>query len=150
MLNTNNHADLTSKGAKNWWLYVNHDSENKVVSFAFVDFGIGIFESLKNKPASSKWFGWLEKLSSTILRGNDDILKLIMNGDFHRTVTGKYYRGKGLPGIADALSRNQLLNLKLMSNDAFGDVSNGLYKKLKSSFNGTYIYWELGESNEYC
>lgn len=50
MHNTNNHADDSAKGVKHWWLSVNHKPlENKVL-FVFIDYGVGIFESLKNKP----------------------------------------------------------------------------------------------------
>ena len=151
MLNTNNHAAIGAKGARNWWLYVNHDSALKKVSFAFVDFGVGIFESLKNKPADNKWYGWLDKVTQRIKHGsNSDVLKLIMEGDFHKTVTGKYYRGKGLPGIAEVERRGQISNLIIISNDAAGWVSQDSYRLLKSKFSGTYIYWELGVSNGHC
>lgn len=151
MLNTNNHAKPGHKGALNWWLYVNHDSDRKIVSFAFVDFGIGIFESLKNKPAESKFFNWLEKLKETFLNyDNAKVLKMIMSGDFHRTVTGKYYRGKGLPGIAEAFERNQMSNLLIVSNNAVGNVASNEYTLIDSWFSGTYVYWELNENNEYC
>lgn len=151
MLNTNNHARPGHKGALNWWLYVNHDAERKIVSFAFVDFGIGIFESLKNKPSDSKFFGWIEKVKNKIFNvDNGKILKMIMSGEFHSTVTGKYYRGKGLPGIAEAFKRNQLSNLLIVSNNAIGDLAKDEYTVIDSSFNGTYIYWELNEKNEYC
>lgn len=151
MLNTNNHAEIGSKGVENWWLYVSHNVEAKVVSFAFVDFGVGIFQSLKNKPSSSKFFGWFEKITEKFLHGdNANVLKLIMSGEFHQTVTGKYYRGKGLPGIAEAMKRNQLSNLMILSNGALGNVATGEYRSLKVPFNGTYVYWELNEENECC
>lgn len=149
MLNTNNHADLTVKGAKSWWLYVNHDKELRTVSFAFVDFGIGIFESLKNKDPSSKFFGWTEKFKD-YLRSNKGLLSKIMSGEFHQTVTNKYYRGKGLPGIAATLSRNQISNLRIASNNVMANVSTDEYQELDASFSGTYVYWELNAENEYC
>lgn len=151
MLNTNNHAKPGEKGAMNWWLYINHDNEKKIVSFAFVDFGIGIFESLKNKPKESKFFGWLEKIKGKLLNyDNPKILKYILSGEFHQTVTGNYYRGKGLPGINEAFNRNQMSNLLIVSNDTFGDVQNQKYAQIDSNFSGTYVYWELNSENEYC
>lgn len=151
MQNTNNHAEIGKSGTKNWWLFVNHDHSNKVVSFAFVDFGVGIFENLNNKPNTSKFYGWLSKVKKRLLYGdNADLLRLIMSGEFHQTVTGKYYRGKGLPGIAEALQRNQLSNLKIVTNNAFGDIGKSIYKLFDSKFNGTYVYWELNEANEHC
>ena len=82
--------------------------------------------------------------------GNDEILELIISGKLHRTVTGKYSRGKGLPGIGEALKRNQLTNLIIISNDVAGYISQNKYQKLSSMFNGTYVYWELNANNEHC
>jgi len=58
MQNTNNHADIGKIGAKHWWLSVNHDCQSKKVSFSFVDFGVGVFTSLYNKPEKSKFYNW--------------------------------------------------------------------------------------------
>jgi len=148
MQNTNNHADLTEKGAKHWWLSVNHNKENKSVSFYFVDYGIGIFESLKSKPAKNKWFGWLEKIKTKLVHGSDDeILELLLNGDMHMTVTGHHFRGKGLPGIKEVQDRNQISNLKIISNNVFADVTKSNYYRLSNEFSGTFVTWELNEKN---
>lgn len=66
MLNTNNHADDSKKGEKHWWLSVHHDKKNKKVSFAFIDFGVGVFTSLNNKRQGSKFFGVIDKLKERI------------------------------------------------------------------------------------
>lgn len=148
MQNTNNHADLCEKGAKHWWLSVNHNKENKRVSFYFVDYGVGIFESLKSKPAKNKWFGWFEKIQTKLIHGGDDeILRLLLNGDMHMTVTGQHFRGKGLPGIKEVQDRNQISNLKIISNDVFADVTKSNYYKLSNNFSGTFVTWELNENN---
>jgi len=149
MHNTNNHADLNKKGEKHWWLSVNHDKENKIVSFIFLDYGIGIFESLKNKPEEGKW----EKLKSYIsnLLNTDDnsrLLKLLLEGEIHMTVTGKHYRGKGLPGIREAMIREDISNLYIVSNDVFSDVSNNQYTKLNNEFSGTFVSWEINSNNK--
>lgn len=148
MQNTNNHAELREKGAKHWWLSVNHDKREKKVSFYFVDYGVGIFESLKSKPTGNKWFGWIEKLRNKFkYGGNDEVLKLLLNGDMHMTVTGQHFRGKGLPGIKEVLDRNQISNLKIISNNVYADVRKDKYTKLSNEFSGTFVTWELNELN---
>ena len=54
MSNANNHANLQERGVNHWWLSVNHNKDQNTVSFIFVDYGIGIFKSLKNKPKSKE------------------------------------------------------------------------------------------------
>ncbi len=146
MQNANNHAKLKDKCLDNWWLSVNHDKDKETVSFIFVDYGIGIFKSLGSK-SSGKWQNWQEKAADT-LKGNKKILEELMNGKLHKTVTGKDFRGKGLPGIKEVLNRNQISNLHIVSNDVFANVSENKYNKLPEGFNGTFVYWELNNKNE--
>lgn len=149
MQNTNNHAVVGNKGQKNWWLSVNHDKESNKVSFSFVDYGVGVFESLKSKPSDNKWYGTFEKIKNRLKYGtNDEILKLLLNGDLHMTVTGQHYRGKGIPGMKQVLERNQISNLHVITNNAFADVENNSYKKLKNHFSGTFVYWEIDKTNQ--
>lgn len=148
MQNTNNHASVIQKGEKHWWLSVNHDKVNKKVSFIFVDYGIGIFESLKNKPEENKWYGWFDKLKEKLSFGkNFEILKMLLEGDMHMTVTGQHFRGKGLPGIKQVLDRTQISKLQIISNDVFANVENNKYLKLRNEFSGTFVAWELNETN---
>lgn len=150
MQNTNNHASVSSKGEKHWWLSVNHDIVNKKVSFIFVDYGIGIFESLKNKPPENKWFGWWEKLNNNVKSNfnfNYEVLKLLLEGEMHMTVTGKHFRGKGLPGIKEAYEREQISNLSVISNDVYANVNKNIYYKLENEFSGTFVSWELNTNN---
>lgn len=151
MLNTNNHATLGIEGDKHWWLSVNHQMKENKVTFSFVDYGVGVFRSLENKPEGNKFYKAIEKLGS-IFKFNDncELLRLIINGELHKSVTGEHYRGKGLPGINDALNRNSFSNLFIITNDVYADVTNGVYKKLKNNFNGTFLYWELNQSNTNC
>lgn len=81
---------------------------------------------------------------------NAKILNLILEGELHRTSTGHYYRGKGLPGIKTALERNQIDNLYIITNDAYGNVCKNKFVTLQHSFNGTFIYWELTSNNINC
>lgn len=148
MHNTNNHADENAKGVKHWWLSVNHNAKENKVSFVFIDYGVGIFESLKKKPPNNKWFGTFEKIASRVKYGtNDEVLKLLLNGELHMTVTGEHFRGKGLPGIKQVQDRNQISNLHLISNNVYSNVGEESYIKLKNNFSGTFAYWELTKQN---
>ena len=151
MLNTNNHADDEKRGEKHWWLSVHHDLENNKVSFAFIDFGVGVFSSLSNKKSSSKFYGVIEK-ARDIFKFNDNagLLRLILDGSIHKTATNKPYHGKGLPGIKTALERNQISNLNIITNDVHAVPENNIYNKNTRSFSGTFVYWELNQNNTNC
>lgn len=151
MLNTNNHADDSKKGEKHWWLSVHHDKINKKVSFAFIDFGVGIFTSLNNKRTGSKFFGVIDKLKERVQFGNNaELLRLILDGTLHRTATGKPYHGKGLPGINKARERNQISNLNIITNDVHAKLDSDTFSIIPKSFSGTFIYWELNNENLNC
>lgn len=150
MMNTNNHAVLDKNGHERWCLSVNHDKIKKKVTFSFVDFGVGIFESLKHKPSNSLWSGFVEVIKTNFgFLQNHQLLKLLLNGEIHQTVTGKPFRGKGIPGIKQVADKNQISNLYVITNDAFGDVNNNIYKKLDVPFSGTFVAWEINQQNEY-
>jgi len=148
MQNTNNHASEESAGVKHWWLSINHNEEKKMVSFCFVDFGIGVFKSLESKPTGSIFYGALDIVKKLVnYRNNADFLKLILDGTMHTTVTNKPYRRKGLPGIAETLRRNQISNLFVITNNVFANVSKDKYHLLNDDFEGTFLYWELDTEN---
>lgn len=146
MQNTNNHAVVGKEGEKHWWLSVNPiKPENKVI-FSFIDYGVGIFNSLQSKKEGNKFFGWAEKIKTRYTFGNNaELLKLIMDGEMHRIVTGKHFRGKGLPGIKEALLRKQISNLFIITNNVFADIGSNNYRVLNNNFEGTFIYWELND-----
>lgn len=149
MQNTNNHAALNTKGQQYWWLSVNHDKISKKVSFIFIDYGVGIFESLRTRPeTNNKWFGWFSKIAYKFkYGGNDEVFKMLLEGELHLTVTGQHFRGKGLPGIKQVFDRNQISNLQIISNDIHANIEKNQYSKLNSEFSGTFVYWELNENN---
>jgi hypothetical protein len=151
MQNTNNHADIDKQGNKHWWLSTNHNKENKTVSFSFVDYGVGVFNSLENKSEDSKFYDWKAILSKVFLyKSNTELMEVILNGTLHKTVTGKPFRGKGLPGVAQALKRNQISNLCIITNNVFCNYAQEKYTALKVPFSGTFIYWELTSENYSC
>jgi len=144
MQNTNNHASLEREGEKHWWLSVKHLQEENRVAFSFVDYGVGVFQSLKSKTQSKKWFGALDYLKALFsTTDNAELLRLIFNGELHKTASGKPYRGKGLPGIYEALLKNKISNLSMVTNDVFFNSESNEYRTLLNNFEGTFIYWEL-------
>ncbi len=148
MHNTNNHARLGEKGAKHWWLSVNHNQKEQKVSFVFIDYGIGIFESLKNKPTKSQWFGVVEKVYERFKHNSDpEMFKLLLEGKVHMTVTGHHFRGKGIPGIKEVQDRNQIDQLHFISNDVSANASANRYIKLANNFSGTFVSWEINKDN---
>jgi len=148
MQNTFDHADTENAGGKHWLLSVNHMEKDGKVGFSFIDFGVGVFKSLSNKPSGHKFAGVLNKLKSIWATDKQHtILEKILIGEMHRTATGEAHRGKGLPGIKEAMDRNKFSNLYVITNNAFSFVSEGVYKELKVNFEGTFIYLELNRSN---
>ena len=149
MQNTNNHAEIGKTGEKHWWLSVHHPKNLHKVCFSFIDFGVGVFTSLDNKPIQSKFHKWKDKMKDRFQYGNnEDLLKLILAGELHRTATGMPYRGKGLPGIADANRRNQMSRLHIVTNNVYCSYDDNEYRQLRSSFSGTLVYWELTKHND--
>lgn len=151
MQNTNNHAAFGKEGEKHWWISVNHRAKERKVCFSFVDYGVGVFESLSQKQEGNKFFQALDKMYEKFkYGGNEDLLPLILSGELHKTVTREHYRGKGLPGVAEALKRKQISNLHIITNDVYCNVDKGEYKKLSNKFSGTFIYWELDQNSASC
>lgn len=157
MQNTNNHASPEHRGGKHWWVSVCHRDDGKKVSIAFVDYGVGVFRSLRSKRQGEKFYGALEQMKANVgnlvdkMRYNDaELLRGILRGEMHRTVSGKPFRGKGLPGIRAALERNAIANLHIITNTVSGDVGADKYELLDQNFEGTFLYWELNNSIEHC
>lgn len=149
MQNTNNHASKSRKGEKHWWSSVHeHKAENRAV-FSFVDFGVGVFESLSNKDEKHVFRVAYEALVRRFGDGdNPTVLSKILAGDLHKTATGKYYRGKGLPGIYSALKMNQISKLVIITNDVYFNSERSECRKLRPGFSGTFVSWELSRKNE--
>jgi len=143
MQNSFNHASPIKEGEKHWWLSVNVSQMQKRAAFSFIDYGVGIFESLNGKSEGSKWFNWKSLMNLFNSETNAEILKMILDGDLHKTVTGKHYRGKGLPGIKEAMDRNLISNLYIITNNVFANVSANNYITLPNNFEGTFVYFEV-------
>lgn len=149
MQNTNNHASPDQRGEKHWWISAHHiETDNRVV-FSFVDFGVGVFESLAKKPTTSRFFGAIETLKARFRKTtNAEVLGLILKGELHKTTTGRYYRGKGLPGIYGVLKSNRISKLAMVTNNVFFNSEGMVFRTLDTGFGGTLISWELNSDNE--
>lgn len=148
MQNTNNHASNTSKGEYHWWATTYYSKEENKVCFAFIDYGVGILKSLESNKKGHKFFGIIPKLKKAFNpTTNADVLKLLLNGEVHKTATGDYFRGKGLPGIFSACKNNKISNLVIISNDAIADYAQNKYESLNNKLSGTFVYWELNADN---
>ena len=149
MQNTNNHASLNGPNEHHWYTTVSYNKLKNKASFSFIDYGVGIIESI-NKNEKGKFWNSLSKIFNILKpRDNGEFLRLLLDGSIHKTATGKYYRGKGLPGIYKAFLDNKISNLVVITNDAMADCQKNVFKTLNNKFIGTYVYWELNETNKY-
>lgn len=148
MQNTNNHASLHGPHEHHWYTTVTYNREKNKACFSFIDYGVGIIQSINKNEKGKFWKA--HSLIKNILkpRNNGDFLRLLLDGSVHKTATGNYYRGKGLPGVYKAFKDNKISNLVVITNDAFADCSRESYKTLSNKFEGTYIYWELNYNNK--
>lgn len=134
---------------RHWWVSVSYKEigQNKSVCFAFIDYGVGIFESLKNKPETSFWYKILDKIKERFNPKDDsDALKHILSGELRATSTGQPFRGKGLPGIKQAFDNEQIFNLHIITNNVYASISENKYFLMPCDFKGTFVYWEINES----
>ena len=136
MANTRDHAAVNNKGRESWWLSVYYDSDSRVASFAFLDNGVGVFKSVKMQTFLRQWGHFFGILSHV------DILNELMEAKLGSR-TGLSYRGKGLPSIRRVLQRQQIKNLRIVTNRAYLDVGSRTGKALRQSFRGTCLTWEL-------
>lgn len=145
MHNCHNHANPEKRGTKDWWLSIN--SHEDKVTFSFIDYGVGVFESLKTKNENNIFKKWFNRVSS-LIQDNSKIIEKILAGEMHQTVTNSYFRGNGLPAIMEAYNRNQISSLCIITNDVFVAIENGIYQRMNINFNGTFVYWEINKKTK--
>ena len=78
---------------------------------------------------------------------NAELLRLILAGELHKTVTDLPYRGKGLPGIAELTRTRDLSELHIVTNNVFCSYSKSIFRTLQNSFSGTLVTWSLTLQN---
>ena len=144
MHNTFDHASL-QKGEKHWWLSVEHNKKEKCVTFSFIDFGMGIYNSLENKapndPLRRAW-NTLKSLNP-FSKSQVELIKLILEGKLHRSESGDYYRGKGLAKIYELCKGNKISSLCIISNRAYINVEKEDYHTINNEFQGTFVSFKI-------
>jgi hypothetical protein len=149
MTNTFDHAVVGDSERKHWWLSVNNHPEANYIAFSFVDYGIGIFDSLA-APANGSILNHLKNAISTLgidIEDRPQILKKILDGVLRRSSTNQPHRGRGLPSIKKVHDKQQISNLSIITNNVYGGVSSDKYFKLNSHFEGTFYYFEIHKNN---
>lgn len=144
MKNTIEHADI--KGKPHWWLSVKTDVKEKVATFSFLDYGVGVFESLRQRDPQDPGYSWFTKYMKLGVK-NSTILRKIMNGELlHVSRTRDPKHGTGFPGMKSSLDNNFVSKLVILSNDVYADISNDLFNQLDVNFSGTFIQFQIIES----
>lgn len=148
--NTKQHASGNKDTQKRWWLSVNYDEINNKVSFVFIDYGIGVFKSLAVKPMDSIWAKKYKYLQQKFgVTNNHEHLRDLVSSPTRETSTGRKGRGLGLYGINKIMKRNHISNLYIITNNAYGNISNNDFNLINKGFNGTLVCWELCYNNKY-
>lgn len=139
MTNTVEHAYVEGMHViANWYIYVHYDHENREMHFAFLDNGLGIPTTV-NKTNVEKIKQWITSRNLLVF-GQVDLIEASLQGAF-KTRTQEENRGKGMPGIYDALKRRRVLNLAIISN--FGYYSESKKMDMKTNLHGTLYYWTM-------
>jgi hypothetical protein len=140
MNNTIDHAARAADRPENWWATVYCENPLRRADFAFVDSGLGIFESVKvgRLLSIAKLFG---------MRDNADVLQAILKGEV-ASRTGEPYRGKGLPSVYGVMKRGGLSKLIVIANDVYANISKWEFRRLTTPFGGTFWYWEVQGDSE--
>lgn len=106
-----------------------------------------LINSLRNDE-HGKFYNIIPKIRELFNpQNNAEMLSLLLKGEIHKTSTGKYYRGKGLPCLFKACEDNKIANVVVIANDAKVEYTAGTNVKLNNSFAGTFIHWELNFNN---
>lgn len=141
MKNTVQHAG-NSRKEKFWWLSIRKDKKNKKVTFSFLDYGVGIFNSLKSKSETDPGYNALKKF--LLGRSDASILEKIMEGKLNNiSRTRKPQHGTGLPGMKTAIDNNFISKLVILSNNVYANVGSVEYEQLNVNFSGTLIQFEI-------
>lgn len=138
MVNTNNHADLRTKGKCNWWLFVCNEPKEKNTSYSFVDLGVGIFESVVVQS-------YLKRIAkSTPFYKNINLVDDLLSGKLQSRIDiDKEIRGKGIPQIVEHSKLKHFKSFYIIANDVKINLKTKERIQLKYPLRGTFLYWEL-------
>lgn len=137
MANSVNHGFPGIKNKK-WILSASHYAKDNIVSFSFIDNGVGILNTIKQK------FG---RQIYTYFNGKNDLLLTAFQGNIGSR-TGLSYRGRGLPFILEKYNKNYISNLFILTNNVILDFKNSQFIDLSVSYSGTFYYFEINKDNE--
>lgn len=141
MANTNNHASNENDGEYNWWIYVFYDESTNVTSYSFLDFGVGIFESLQVLKFKDYLLYFFKKKKNRL-----DLAKDLLEGKISSR-TGLNERGRGFTCVKKNAERSEFKKFIIISNDVYIDIKTETYEHLKQDFAGTFYYWEISNGN---
>lgn len=147
MTNTLEHADEI-EGTQKWWVTATKDDENEKVTFSFVDYGRGIIKTLTHAN-QKRYKGIVEKLLAKWTGDEAMLLKEVMEGALTLSEKEGSHYGNGLNSIYQDMEDGQLSNVIIISNNVFADVTNGKYHRMKESFPGTFICWEINKETKH-
>jgi len=142
MANTKGHAagrknpdSRSQKPPETWWATVYADAGRKKICFTFVDTGVGIFRSIRIRVVRKiyDFFGG---------KDDTDILRDMLDGKVPSSTTLSF-RGKGLPYMNRLARTSRISSLVIVANDVYANVSSNNFTKLRNSFHGTLVYWEV-------
>lgn len=136
MSNTHQHAAVSKEPRERWWLMVHAPKESGRATFTFVDNGIGIAESLDRRRMRDAIMGILG------LRDEGDLIRQLLQGEVGSR-TGLNYRGKGLPAMRVQHERENIRNLRVLSNNAVASLSLRYFRHTTVGLSGTVIAFDL-------
>lgn len=146
MANTFRWSDQVS-GHNLWLLTMAFNKEEKRIEFQFVDFGIGVFESLNKSKIYENWLGRAFKTFTT----NSSVFEDMLNArsKIYKSSTGLYFRGKGIPSIKENYERKFYDDVNILTNNVFADLKQEKYINLAESFSGTLVNWTIDKNNQF-
>jgi hypothetical protein len=135
MGNTDEHASQEKSmwHQERWWTSGFYDVDTGIVSFTFVDNGLGVLRSQNVR---------LWRRVQALALDNAGLLRAILDGKMPSR-TGDPNRGKGLPKISQRASAGELANLVIITNDVYAHLGRSEIRGIKRPFRGTLVHWEL-------
>jgi hypothetical protein len=121
----------------NWWLDREINTKDKIISYTFVDMGVGIIGSHKNSRLPFIYY---------ILPSKYIILDAL-NGKLPSS-TKIINRGKGLPQLKQLIDKQFISNFVLITNKVRIEYKNNKFITSNNpNFVGTYYSWSIDKSN---
>ena len=143
MTNTFQHAAARrKKGQQRWWAAVYYDDTRQAACFTSVDVGIGILKNFEFRQRLKLWSEQAGLLFKQTSLNQGEKLRMLLQGKVPSR-TGAKYRGRGIPNMKEACNEGRINNLLILSNKAFANAGQDVYRELTDAFRGTIIYWEV-------